>query len=449
MLLSSKEIEQLLDTKLVLDSLDIVLTQNIESMPKIYRGAGSIYQDDDGFLRLKMYHAYQSGDEMTSEISNGLGGIGLTPGKIIEGFHYFSLKAKDMHGRVWQAENVWVSGDISIPSTGMVIKSRLRRIVSISDRHGKKENAESHLFVLLPKEYKFPFNEMEKTENKLSRSICRLNVSGISCSIRKREEHIEISSDIPVEKRADQYSDLLLEALSIGIGSYLYPIVQVVSEGTQRQTCIYSRRSSSDADKLLNPFPIEQPHEAENLNIFVEKYTEKLGEPNSPLFGYWFRILGEASGELENKALVITTAIEGVIKEYYSKQGFPDSEFLGQVDAAIPIIKSSGITRRVLERVLSTLGNAKSPSPKNALYEIAKSGTFTEDLIKLWVKLRNRSAHADQLRKNDEELQAYLDEVHGCLELFFVLLLSCVGYHGPYYEYSKEGWPVSAIAKCA
>lgn len=128
MLLSSKEIEQLLDTKLVLDSLDIVLTQNIESMPKSYRGAGSIYQDDDGFLSLKMYHAYQSGDEMTSEISNGLGGIGLTPGKIIERFHYFSLKAKDMYGRVWRAENVWVSGDISIPSTGRVIKSRLRRI---------------------------------------------------------------------------------------------------------------------------------------------------------------------------------------------------------------------------------------------------------------------------------------------------------------------------------
>jgi hypothetical protein len=256
---------------------------------------------------------------------------------------------------------------------------------------------------------------------------------------------MELSSAIPYGYQADQYAGLLLEALSIGTGSYIYPLLQVTSEKGERVTCIYSRINGVDADKLLNPFPAVQPHEAENLNVFVNKYIKIVNEPYSPLFGYWFRILGEASGELENRALVITTAIEGMIKEYYSSKGLPDYEFLMQVEAAIPIVKSMSIGKRVLERILSTLGNAKSASPKNALYQISQRGLFSEDLINLWKKLRNRSAHADQLRKNDEELQEYLDEVHGCLELFYVLLLSHVGYQGQYYEYSKKGWPVSAI----
>ena len=61
MLLSNKEtkeIESILDSKLILEFFEIVLTQMKESIPRKYRGPGSIWQDSDGFLRLKMYHKY-------------------------------------------------------------------------------------------------------------------------------------------------------------------------------------------------------------------------------------------------------------------------------------------------------------------------------------------------------------------------------------------------------
>ena len=93
------------------------------------------------------------------------------------------------------------------------------------------------------------------------------------------------------------------------------------------------------------------------------------------------------------------------------------------------------------ERIEASLGSAKFGAPKGALYTLAHNGVISEALVKLWIKLRNKAAHADQLRRTEEELQGFLDEVHGCMELFYALLLHHVGYVGKYYQYSIREWP--------
>ena len=91
----------------------------------------------------------------------------------------------------------------------------------------------------------------------------------------------------------------------------------------------------------------------------------------------------------------------------------PDLEFLGQVTEAIEILKTSHIEKRAKDRILSTLNSAKKPSTKNALREFAKNGVISESLVKIWVRLKNKAAHADQLKRNKQELQKFLDDVHG------------------------------------
>jgi hypothetical protein len=58
MCLGKDTIKSILNADLVLDFIKITLTQQKEDNPKVYTGSGSIFQDTQGGLRLKMYHEY-------------------------------------------------------------------------------------------------------------------------------------------------------------------------------------------------------------------------------------------------------------------------------------------------------------------------------------------------------------------------------------------------------
>lgn len=455
--LSNKEIEEIRESKLALDIFEASLIQQIASSPQVYRGPGCVYQESDGSLHLKMYHSFKTNQEIMSEVSGALGGMRLRPGKIVEDSHYFSFEAKDMSGRVWRQDNVWVSGDVSLPASGKVIKAKLGKITTVSGRYEKEDKSKSHLFALAPGNKKLPFNETEETEERSSLStsrgsslnICRLAICERFCCLRNRNGYLEITADVPAGKTAEQYANILMEALSIGTGRYVYPLILVISEGEQRVTSIHSRRLGVNSEELPIPFPSRNPHESKNLNEFVNKYVEKVSEAYSPMFGYWFRVLKESSGGLENRALVLTTCIEGIIKAYYQTAGMPDDEFLNQLRDACEKLKSVPMGRRAHDRIQAALHNAKSVSAKGALYDLTKDGIITQNLVRLWVELRNKSAHADQLRKTEQELQQLFDEVYGCIELLYALLLARIGYVGEYFEYSKENWPIAVRATSA
>lgn len=73
---------------------------------------------------------------------------------------------------------------------------------------------------------------------------------------------------------------------------------------------------------------------------------------------------------------------------------------------------------------------------KNALHKLATIGLINEDLLKTWQHLRNKSTHADGLQMGDSQLQILLDEIHACLELFYRLILSHLGYTDSFVRYS-------------
>ena len=143
---------------------------------------------------------------------------------------------------------------------------------------------------------------------------------------------------------------------------------------------------------------------------------------------------------------MLTTAIEGLLKKYFSEHGAPDADFVAQAEDAKPKIKAADIGQRIKERILSSLGNALSSTPKNSLHSLVVSEIIPVELIKTWSELRNKSAHADELKQSDAELQDFLDQLFGCLELFYCLLLKHIEYKGNYIRYSQTGWPVALMS---
>lgn len=445
MLLDNKEIESAIINSLSIDFVSITLTQDTAENPKKYAGPGSIFIDTDGIIRLKMYHTYQNEEDIQRDFTDSFSDDGLIPGKIIGDQHYYSLSAVDMKGRQWNSSHVSLSGHTSFPARGKVIETSLRKI-SLAHMSAEGDKSLGELsYIIIPGNYKIPCNKFEKTEKGTSLNICELNLGNYSCEIKKRDSHIEIlirgSSDIAIDK----YANILLEAISICTGALLRPKLRIESNKDRRLAVIHSAGKPL-MQELQSPIDGMNTRETAYLEEFARKYTSKVSEPFTELFGYWYRVFSESSGELENKALVLTTAIEGLLKKYFQEYGAPDSDFIAQANDAKPKIKAIDIGKRIKERVLSSLGNALSPTPKNSLHSLAASKIIPGELIKTWNELRNKSAHADELKKSDAELQEFLDQLFGCLELFYCLLLRHIEYKGNYIRYSQIGWPAAPMS---
>ncbi|RMV38630.1 hypothetical protein ALP12_05612 [Pseudomonas savastanoi pv. phaseolicola] len=440
MLLDNKEIESVIENSLSIDFVSMVLTQNAIDDPRKYSGPGSIFLDADGVIHLKMYHVYQDDEDIQRDFGDSFNDDGLLPGKMIGDQHYYSLKAVDMKGRQWISSHISLSGNTSFPARGKIIETSLQKIILAHARTEGDEPKEEHAYIVFPGKYKIPCNTFEKGEKGTSLTICKLNLGDYNCEIKKRDSYMDMLIRGSSVMTIDKYSNILIESVSICVGAFLRPKLRIESSKEARLAVIYSAGKPS-TQELQFPIDGMTTRESTHLEEFVRKYTKKIGEPFTELFGYWYRVFSESSGELENRALVLTTAIEGLLKKYFQEHGSPDSEFIAQVNDAKPKIKVVEIGKRVKDRILSSLGNAVSPTAKNSLHSLAVSGIIPDELIKIWNELRNKSAHADELKKSDAELQEFLDQLFGCLELFYCLLLRHIEYKGNYIRYSQTGWP--------
>ncbi len=165
----------------------------------------------------------------------------------------------------------------------------------------------------------------------------KLSIAGRSCVLEQHDSYLEIIADLSSEPNPDYHLDLILEGLSIGLGHHLRPRLKKVNNSDRQIQTIYS--FPKDKRQLQLPPPIPVSH-LQDLQVFIGKFIEAIDEYHSPLVGYWFRILQVFEGDVENSALVLTIAIEGLLKNYYKSIDAPSDEYLQQLKDAIPLIKA-------------------------------------------------------------------------------------------------------------
>ncbi len=116
-----------------------------------YSGPGSIKQNNKGGLELKLYSEI---NDLNREISQRF--QDRSPGKLINDDQYFSLEAIDMSGNQWHVDHVWVSADLSIPASGIIVRSNLNRILLEEEIDATDK---SYLFCAIPGKFDIPCNE--------------------------------------------------------------------------------------------------------------------------------------------------------------------------------------------------------------------------------------------------------------------------------------------------
>ena len=435
--LNSDTIDKLMSSKFEIDCIDISLTQQIKEDPIIYNGSGTIYQDENGVLSLKLYAKRTNTEKKLSHIFKP-----HVQGRIIGNEDYFSLRATDMSGNEWSAEDIWPSANISSPAAGQMIKAELREIKNITEADIRIRSGKTCLFIVAPGSYEIPCNKKEDLPNggwRFNRSL--FSVNKVDFEFKKLDNYLTIDASTETNALPEQSEIRILEALSIICGQIVRPMIIDHSRGGIRTLRIKSVNDTFANKPLSYPLKHSLPPDLETFASFLEKYLYSIEDPYSELFGFWYKINRAWQGGITNASLSLTVAIEGIVKAYFEKYGLPDREILCQIREAKQLIKHSELGEKIKQRLLSSIGGLKIASPQGALYQMSNMGLFPKSFVVEWLSLRNKSVHPHQIDRDEKIKQVNINKNYTCLALFYCLLFKVIGYEGNFIDYSQEGWP--------
>ncbi len=433
--LNNDTINKLISSKFEIDCIDISLIQQIKENPITYNGSGTIYQDENGVLNLKLLAKGTNIEKKLSHIFKP-----HVQGRIIGDEDYFFLRATDMSGNEWCAEDI--CADVSFPAAGQMIKAKLREIKNITEADIRIRSGKTCLFIVAPGVYEIPCNKKEDLENggwRLNKSLFSFNQ--IDFEFKKLDSYLTIKASTETNALPKQSEIRILEALSIVHGQIVRPMIIDHSHGGVRTLRIKSVKDTLSNTQLSCPIEHSLPPDLETFASFLEKYLYSIEDPYSELFGFWYKINRAWQGGITNASLSLTVAIEGIVKAYFEKYGSPDREILCQIREAKQLIKYSELGEKIKQRVLSSIGGLKNTSPKGALYQMSDKGLFPKSFADEWGSLRNKSVHPHQIDRDEKIKQVNINKNYTCLALFYCLLFKVIGYEGNFIDYSQEGHP--------
>ena len=432
---NKETIDKFISNSFEIDCIDICLTQKTDEDPIIYTGPGTIYQDKHGILQLKLY---SKSNDIEKDLSHQF--KHYPPGKIIPNEDYFTLKATDMFGNEWVADNILISANVSSSTASLVIKSKLAEIKTIESNEARSNTEKNYLFIIVPGQYKIPCNKTEGLPNggwRLNRTVFSANE--IDFEFKKYDDYLIIYANAKTENLDKDVYLKLIEALSIFTGFIVRPIVIKNTQKDNDALKIKSVDNSFTNKKLIPPFKQFTKTEFKSFTCFLEKYLANIEAPFSDLFGFWHKINRAWQTSIENSSLSIGVAIEGIVKSYFSELGLADEEILKQAKEAKKLIEDSDLGERIKGRLFGSIGLLKNASPKGALNQMVQEKWLNKAMASEWKELRSKSVHPDKINQGSIVFQKYINQINTCLTLFYRLVFIIIKYEGSYRNYSKRG----------
>lgn len=362
---------------------------------------------------------------------------------------YYDFEGKDPFGTLWRAHRISIETDFG---SGTYLRAHPRTLEKIEERLKPAELPMVAAF--LPGKIELPWHAVtEKGERGWSVDRFTKKTENFEWQVVTTDDGAWLTfkyRDSPVEPKFETF----MHGLSILTGRWLKPICLSIYEGNRLTTRVLNRLHEPDAEKLLTPIGTQRDF-AEDAHQFLEKFIGKaVGEqeerdgPCDLVHRYWHRILRARESDIENSSLVLSVAVEGLIKKTLLSDKDVDLEFVKQAKEAIPILNKAGLGARALSCVLSSLGNAKHPRVQDALRRLVTEGVALETHLEAWKGLRHAAAHGSLLEDDEIALQEHLDRFHVCLDLYYRLVFLLIGYEGRHTDYGTKGWPTREFWPC-
>lgn len=144
------------------------------------------------------------------------------------------------------------------------------------------------------------------------------------------------------------------------------------------------------------------------------------------------RIVSSSRGYIFSLGLVVSIQVENICKLFYSQKHTPNEEYFNQVLHAIEILEKYDKKEftRVIDRLKSSISQKgrRAINVRSILKTLCKEKLINEELLKSWVKMRNSTAHGENMSNGD--WTHFLNEVFLCINLYYALILNVIGYKG-------------------
>ena len=417
------------------------LRQRGTDTPIFFSGPGLVTQNVDRGLVVRVFAPPV---EDMVETMNRSFNQDFVPGHLTPETDYYDLWAEDMTGAPWVAERVRVSTSHSFHGTYIQVDPN--RLESTQSRGAISDRARLDTFVQgkldLPW-HMYPSSDGRGLINRFDGSV-----ENFTWTVRRADDGVHLSVTA-VKHPIEPVFNAFWRALSILTGRALHTEVFWITERQSHTRRIANGYWGSDDARLLVPIRLDLEH-AHQAHAFIAAYLrhalgdgEKRPNHNDLVFQNWHRILRARENDIENSALVLSVAIEGVINEAFASMVDEDVEFVGQVETAKAVVKGlkSEIGERAWNWMMSSLGQASAPRAKHVLKRLVEQRAITDDHVQAWTDMRNKSAHGGMVPGDNEAFQAHIDRFHTCLNLFYRLVFIIVGYKGEHQDYSTIRWP--------
>jgi hypothetical protein len=429
MYIDSKQIDKLISRSFVLDCHSINIKQQTENNPIIYTGSGSIFQNDEGVLCLKMIYSSEN-DELHDYREPGR----TSPGILIESDKFFHIIATDIYGAVWESGN----NDLNVSHcpSGKVIEAKL---VKITTSRVLKNSRSKYLKIIIDGKATIPATIYEEIDGCSSLVNCPLDIDGVEGCLIDEKDHLLVSF-VDSDKLDECFIKRFIQALDIIFGKKNHPLFIQLCNGKEEIMTMSSLTPDLQNKESFTFIKHNMPFKHAGFQTFITCYMKTFEDVSNSFYGFWHKIHSAWQSDLENTALALAVSIEGVAKEYFGYLGHEESSLLESATLSKPKVEALDVPDRIKFMLVGRLDSLQNPNPKTSLYALEKLRILEKKQIKNWEKLRNKAAHAVQLDDHPEELQKYLNLIWSSSTLFNLLLMYHIDYSGEY-----SGWRNSQL----
>lgn len=429
--INKENIEGLLAGSFTNELIEVTLTQQTDKNPKKFTGSGFLYYKNNK-PHIKFLH--KETDAQTRAYATY---YDLDYGEIIGKEYLFSLDAEDLHGNLWQANDVDPFVNIRASQQGISIDCELYEIKRKTEGDFKKNT----ICFFIPQKINIPcnhFQDLGEGGKRRTRSTFELDKINVTILLEDKYTSIRLESD---DDFSYAYAKSILDSLSVASGYLLNPAL-IVLQGNKSKSLIFKCINNDSKQRLMEFIPQRNPSYLNEWVQFSHAYIKKF-ETDKTFYYYWLKIFNAHQSDLENETLSLTVSIEGVINKFYSNFKIDDIEFSELCSESKPVIEKLDINERVKCSIISLLERSGKSSIRGILFNMANNGIFPKDLATTWNKARNRSAHAEHFKKH--AWQENFNNYASCLTLFYILLSYHIEYKGLFYHYHLPNAPLQSL----
>lgn len=411
--------------------------------PIIYSGPGLIRQDADGEMILQVLDTskLEEAEKFRRTFDEGPGF-----GKLIPEKGYFDIEGTDSIGQSWYSKRQSINSRFGQGITEILVK--LRRWERAEEREStpRKDGRADGRAWWIPRSFDLPWNELCTIGT--ARGFFRFTGAADGCSWEATKYPDGVFVRFWADRDLDRLATRFWWGLGVLCGQSLEPRITRTNEGKIFTETLHRPMRVYNQLKGYVPIPLRDVEFGPPAIDFLARYLalqqrpNGKGDPGRLIYGFWHRVLRALHEDIENASLILSVAIEGVIKGVFAPASTPDSAFEADLNRAIAALDGSAGNERAVGVLRGKLEHSAQFPPSRFLHEAKKAGWLTASHVQAWEKMRNKGAHGDLLSDDDLELQNHLDRFHSGLDTFYRLIFQAIGYSGPHLAYGLPNAPI-------